>query len=106
MKGKFGITSKSLKILWVENPYVTKGHLPLIDNPLADTSTVAWLLVFQDFGISSPVNGVCNGSITTFLQTSPSISAERFLSLLFLVIANSPFGQDKACCKLKESPQT
>ena len=91
---------------WVENLYVTKGRLPIIHNPLADTSALAWLLVFEDFGTSSPVNGVSNGSITTFLQTSPSISAVRFLSSLCLVITSPPFGQDKACCKLNESPQT
>ena len=91
---------------WVENLYITKGHLPIIHNPLADTSALAWLLVFEDFGSSSPINGVSNGLITTFLQTSPSISAVRFLSLLCLVITIPPFGQDKACCKLNESPQT
>ena len=72
---------------WVENPR-------------------AWLLVFVDFGSSSPINAVSNGLITTFLQTSPSISAVRFLSSLCLVITIPPFGQDKACCKLNESPQT
>ena len=83
-----------------------KAVCPLIHNHLAETSAPAWLLVFEDFGSSSPVNGVSNGSITTFLQTSPSISAVRFLSLLCLVITSPPFGQDKACCKLNESPQT
>ena len=78
----------------------------LIYNPLAGTFALAWLLVFEDFRSSSPVNGVSNGSITTFLQTSPSISAVRFLSSLCLVITSPPFGQDKACCKLNESPQT
>ena len=78
----------------------------LIHNPLADTSALVWLLVFKDFGSYSPVNDVSNGSITTFLQTSPSISAVRFLSSLCLVIASPPFGQDKVCCKLNESPQT
>ena len=91
---------------WVENLYVTKRRLPIINNPLAETSALVWLLVFEDFGSSSPVNGVNNGSITTFLQTSPSISAVRFLSSLCLVITSPPFGQDKACCKLNESPQT
>ena len=52
----------------------------LIHNPLADISALAWLLKFEDFRISSPINGVSNGSITTFLQTLPSISAARFLS--------------------------
>ena len=47
----------------------------LIHNALADTSALAWLLVFEDFRSSSRINGVNNGSITTFLQTSPSISA-------------------------------
>ena len=79
---------------------------PLINNPLADTSALAWLLIFEDLGNSSPINGVSNDSITTFLQTSPSISARRFLSLLCLVITSPPFGQDKAYCKLHESPQT
>ena len=79
---------------------------PLFHNPLADTSALAWLHVFEDFGSSSPVSGVSNDSITTFLQTSPSISAVRFLSSLCLVITSPPFGQDKACCKLNESPQT
>ena len=83
-----------------------KAVCPLICNTLADLSALAWLLVFEDFRSSSPVNGVSNGSITTFLQTSPCISAVRFLSLLCLVITSSPFGQDKACCKLNESPQT
>ena len=83
-----------------------KAVCPLIHNPLADTSALAWLLVFEDFGSSSPVNGVSNGSITTFLQTSPSISAVRFLSSLCLVITGPPFGQDKACCKLNESTNT
>ena len=83
-----------------------KTACSLIHNPVADTSALAWLLVFEDFGSSSPVNGVSNGSITTFLQTSPSISAVRFLSLLCLVITIPPFRQDKACCKLNESPQT
>ena len=91
---------------WVENLYVPKGHLPIIHDSLADTSALAWLLVFEDFGSSSPVNGVNNSSITTFLQTSPNISAVRFLISLCLVITSSPFGQDKACCKLNESPQT
>ena len=77
-----------------------------IYNPLADTSALAWLLVFEEFGSSSPVNGVSNSSIPTFLRTSPSISAIRFLSLLCLVITRPPFRQDKACCKLSESPQT
>ena len=53
---------------WVENLYVPKGHLPIIHDSLADTSALAWLLVFEDFGSSSPVNGVSKGSITTFLQ--------------------------------------
>ena len=83
-----------------------KAVCPLIHNHLAETSAPAWLLVFEDFGSSSPVNGVSNGSITTFLQTSPSISAVRFLSSLCLVITSPPFGQDKACCKLNESLQT
>ena len=83
-----------------------KAVCPLFHNPLADTSALAWLLVFEDFGSSSPVNGVSNGSITTFLQTSPSISAVRFLSSLCLVITSPPFRQDKVCCKLNESPQT
>ena len=83
-----------------------KTACSLIHNPVADTSALAWLLVFEDFGSSSPVNGVSNGSITTFLQTSPSISAVRFLSSLCLVITSLPFGQDKACYKLSESPQT
>ena len=52
-----------------------KTFCPLIHNPLADTPALAWLFVFENFGSSSPVNGVNNGSITTFLQTSPSISA-------------------------------
>ena len=77
----------------------------LIDTPLADTSALAWLLVFEDFGSSSPVNGVSNDSITTLLQTSPSILAVRFLSSLCLVITNPPFRQNEACCKLNESPQ-
>ena len=79
---------------------------PLIHNPLADASALAWLLVFEDFGSSSPINGIRNGSITTFLQTSPSISAVSFLSSLCLVITSPPLGQDKACCKLNEFPQT
>ena len=67
---------------------------------------LAWLHILEDFGSSSPVNGVSNGSITTFLQTLPCISAVRFLSLLCLGITSPPFGQDKACCKLNGSPQT
>ena len=43
---------------WVENPYVTKGQLPIIHNPLADISALAWLLVFEDFRSSFPINGV------------------------------------------------
>ena len=82
-----------------------KAVCPLIHNSPADTSALA-CLVFEDFGSSSPVNGVSNSSITTFLQTSPSISAVSFLSSLCLVIAIPPFGQDKACCKLNEFPQT
>ena len=78
----------------------------LFYNPLADTSALAWLLVFEDFGSFSPVSGVSNSSITTCLETSPSISAVRFLNSLFLVITSPPFRQDKACCKLNESPQT
>ena len=27
-------------------------------NPLAETSALAWLLVFEDFGSSPPINGV------------------------------------------------
>ena len=83
-----------------------KAVYPLIDNRLADTSALAWWLVFEDFGSFSNVSGVSNGSITTFLQTSSSISAVSFLSSLCLVITSPPFGQDKACCKLNESPQT
>ena len=82
-----------------------KAFCPSIHNPLADTSALAWLLVFEDFRSSSPVSGVSNGSIVTFLQTSPSISSVRFLSSLCLVITSPPFGQDKACCKLNESPE-
>ena len=78
---------------------------PLIHNSLAETSALDRLLLFEDLGNSSPVKGVNNDSITTFLQTSPSISAISFLSFLFLVITSSPFVQDKACCKLNESPQ-
>ena len=81
-----------------------KAVCPLLDNPLADN--LAWLLVFEDLENSSPVNGVSNSSITTFLQTSPSILAVRFLSSLCLVIPSPPFGQDKACCKLNVFPQT
>ena len=91
---------------WVENLYVPKGRLPIIHDSLADTSALAWLLVFEDFGSSSPITGVSNGSITTFLQTSLSILAVRFLSSLCLVITSPPFGKDKARCKLNESPQT
>ena len=76
-----------------------KAVCPLLHNPLADTSALAWLLVFEDFGSSSPVNGVSNGWITTFLQTSPSISAVNFFRSLCLVITSPPFGQDKTCCK-------
>ena len=83
-----------------------KAVCPLIHNSPADTSALAWLHVFEDFGSSSPINGVSNGSITTFLQTSPSISALSFLNSLCLVITSPPFGQDKACCKLNEFPQT
>ena len=82
------------------------GSCSLIHKPLADTSTLAWLLIFQDLGDSSLVNCVSSGSIITFLQTSPSISAVKFLSLLYLVITSPRFRQDKACCKLNESPQT
>ena len=36
-----------------------KSVCPSIDNkPPADTSALAWLLVFEDLGNSSPVNGV------------------------------------------------
>ena len=80
-----------------------KAVCTLIRNPLADTSALAWLLVFKDFGNSSLANGVSNGSITN-LQTSPNISVVRFLSSLCLVITSPLFGQDKACCKLHESP--
>ena len=90
-----------LKILTLQ-----KVVCSIIHNPLAETSALVWLLVFEDFGSSSPVNGVSNGSITTFLQASPSISAVRFLSSLCLVVASPPFGQGKVCCKLNESPQT
>ena len=93
--------SDGLKTLTSQN-----NVCPLIHTPLADTSALAWLLLFEDFGSSSPVNGVSNDSITTFLQTSPSILAVRFLSSLFLVITNPPFRQNKACCKLNESLQT
>ena len=75
-------------------------------NPLADTSALAWLLVFEDLENSSPVNSVSNVSITTFLQTLPTISAVKFLISLYLVITSPPFGQDKVCCKLNESQQT
>ena len=77
-----------------------------IQNPPADTSALAWLLVFEDLENSSPVNGVSNVSITTFLLTLPSISAVKFLISLYLVINSPPFGQDKVCCKLNESQQT
>ena len=83
-----------------------KAVCPLIYNPLVDPSALACLLVFEDFGSSSPINGIRNCSITTFLQTPPSISGVSFLSLLCLVITSPLFGQDKACCKLNESPQT
>ena len=78
----------------------------LMHNPLADTSALTWLLVFEDLGNSTPVNGVSNGSIITFLQPLPSISAVRILISLCRVTTNPPFEQDKACCKLNESPQT
>ena len=78
---------------------------PLIHNSLAETSALDRLLLFEDLGNSSPVKGVNNDSITTFLQTPPSILAISFLSSLYLVITSSPFVQDKACCKLNESPQ-
>ena len=83
-----------------------KAVCPSIHNPLADTSALAWLLVCEDFRSSYPVNGVSNGWIVTFLQTSPNISAVRFLSSLCLVIISPPFEKDKACCKLNETPQT
>ena len=38
----------------------------LIHNPLADTSALAWLFIFEDSTSSSPVNGVSNGTITTY----------------------------------------
>ena len=79
-----------------------KAICPLIHNPLADISVLAWLLVFQDFGSSSLINGASNSSITTFLQTSPCISAVRFLSSLCLVITIVL----KAYCKLNKPPQT
>ena len=79
-----------------------KAICPLIHNPLADISVLAWLLVFQDFRSSSLINGVSNSSITTFLQTSPCISAVRFLSLLCLVITIVL----KEYCKLNKPPQT
>ena len=80
-----------------------KAVWPLIYNPLADTLALAWLLVFEDLGNFFHVSGVSNGSITTFLKT---ISAVRFLSSLCLVITSPPFGQNKACCNLNESPRT
>ena len=83
-----------------------KAVCPLIHNPLVDTPAIAWLLEFENFRTSSPINGLSNGSITTFLQILPGISAARFLSSLCLVITSPPFGQDKACCKLNESSQT
>ena len=83
-----------------------KAVFLLIHNPLADTSALAWLLVSEDLRNSSPVSRVSIGLITTFLQTSPNISAVRFLSSLCRVITSPPFGQDKTCCKLNESPQT
>ena len=106
--------------LWTAGRLLCKWHLanglktltsqktvcPFIHNPLADTSALAWLLVFEDFGSSSPFNGVSNGWINTFLQTSPSIPAVRFLISLCLVTTSSPFGQDKACCKSNESLET
>ena len=71
---------------------------PLIHDPLAYASAHARLQVFKDFGSSSPVNSAGNGSITTFLQTSPRvISAVSFHNSLYLVITSSPFGQDKTC---------
>ena len=82
-----------------------KAVCPFIHNSLADTSALAWLPVFEDLGNSSPVNGVSNGSITTFLQTSPSIPAVMF-SPFMSSINSSPFGQNKTCCKLNESLQT
>ena len=76
----------------------------LICNPLADKSTLAFLL--EDLENSSPFYDVSSASTTIFFQTSPSILVVRFLSLLWLVITSSPFGQYKACCELNESPQT
>ena len=75
-------------------------------NPLAEISALVWLLIFENLGNSSPINGADSGSITTIFQTSPCISAVRFLSSLYLVITSPPFGQVKACCKLNESSQT
>ena len=83
-----------------------KTVCPLIYNTLADASALAWLLLFEDFGKSSPVIGISKDSTTTFLQTSPSISGVRFLSWLCLVTTSSPFGQEKACCKLNKYPKT
>ena len=78
----------------------------LIHSSPAKTSSLAWLLVFEDLGNFSPISGVSNGSIITFLQPLPSISVAKFLSSLCLAITSHLFGQDKACCKLNESPQT
>ena len=83
-----------------------KAVCPLIQNPLADISALAWLLIFEDLGHSSPVNGVSNDSITTFLQTSLRISPVRILKSLCLVISSPFFWKDKVCCKLNKSLQT
>ena len=77
-----------------------KAVCPLIRDPLADITGLVWLLVFEDFRTSSPVNDTSNGTITTFLQTLPNISAVRFLSSLCLVIASPTFGQDEAFCRV------
>ena len=77
-------------LLWTAGRLWCKWHL---DNGLKTVTS------------QKAVCPIIQNSITTFLQTSPSISAARFLSSLCLVITSPQFGQDKAYCKLNESPQ-
>ena len=48
-----------------------KAVCPLIHNPLAGTSALSWLLVFEDFGSSSPVNGVIKARYSHYCKLHP-----------------------------------
>ena len=79
--------------------------MPIVQNPLAQTSALALSVVSTPF-ISSPVKGRSVGSMQTSLQTSANKFAVRFLTSLWRREMKPPFLHVNAWSIEKVTPQS